>query len=51
MLDDLAEGDGKPTGDRDIRWMGVLEKRRGKWVVVQMHASVAKDKMVNPATP
>jgi len=51
MLDDLGEWDGKPVGDRDIRWTGVLEKRRGKWVVVQMHGSVAKDKVVAPATP
>jgi ketosteroid isomerase-like protein len=47
-LDDLGEWDGKPVGDRDIRWTGVLEKRRGKWVVVQMHGSVAKDKVVTP---
>ena len=51
MLDDLGEWDGKPTGNTDIRWTGVLEKRRGKWVVVQMHGSVAKDKVVAPATP
>lgn len=51
MLDDLGEWDGKPTGNRDIRWTGVLEKRRGKWVVVQMHGSVAKDKAVGSATP
>ena len=50
-LDDLGEWDGKPVGDRDIRWTGVLEKRRGRWVVVQMHGSVAKDKVVKPATP
>jgi ketosteroid isomerase-like protein len=45
-LDDLGEWDGKPVGDRDIRWTGVLEKRGGRWVVVQMHGSVAKDKVV-----
>ena len=45
MLDDLGEWDGKPTGARDIRWTGVLEKRGGRWVVVQMHGSVAMDKM------
>ena len=28
-LDDLGEWDGKPTGARDIRWTGVLEKREG----------------------
>ena len=43
-LDDLGEWDGKPTGARDIRWTGVLEKRDGRWVVVQMHGSVAVDK-------
>lgn len=45
-LDDLGEWEGKPVGDRDIRWTGVLERRRGKWVVVQMHGSVAKDQVV-----
>jgi ketosteroid isomerase-like protein len=49
-LDDLGEWDGKPVGDRDIRWTGVLEKRGGRWVVVQMHGSVAKDKARAPAT-
>jgi ketosteroid isomerase-like protein len=39
-LDDLGEWDGKPVGDRNIRWTGVLEKRGGKWVIVQMHGSV-----------
>jgi len=43
-LDDLGEWDGKPVGDRDIRWTGVLEKRDGRWLFVQMHGSVAKDK-------
>ncbi len=40
-LDDLGEWDGEPTGARDIRWTGVLEKRDGRWVIVQMHGSVA----------
>jgi ketosteroid isomerase-like protein len=51
MLDDLGEWDGKPTGSRDIRWTGVLEKRRGKWVVVQMHGSVAADKASDRPKP
>jgi ketosteroid isomerase-like protein len=42
-LDDLGEWDGKPVGARDIRWTGVLEKRKGKWVIVQMHGSEASD--------
>jgi hypothetical protein len=40
MLDDLTEWDGKPEGARNIRWTGVLEKRRGNWVIVQEHGSV-----------
>ncbi|MCK7470488.1 MAG: nuclear transport factor 2 family protein [Desulfomicrobium escambiense] len=45
MLDDLAEWDGKPTGWKDTRWTGVLEKRDGKWLIVQMHFSFAADKV------
>jgi ketosteroid isomerase-like protein len=48
-LDDLGEWDGKPTGARDIRWTGVLEKRAGKWVIVQMHGSEARDKVLERA--
>jgi hypothetical protein len=43
MLDDLGEWDGKPVGANDIRWTGVLERRDGRWVIVQMHASLAAD--------
>ncbi len=46
MLNDLAEWDGKPTGWKDTRWSGVLEKRDGKWLIVQMHFSFASDKVV-----
>lgn len=49
-LDDLGEWDGKPVGAKDIRWTGVLEKRGGKWVIVQMHGSVAEDMAFKPAT-
>jgi ketosteroid isomerase-like protein len=44
-LDDVVEFDGKRGGAEDIRWTGVLEKRDGKWVVVQMHASLATDQV------
>ena len=44
VLDDLAEWDGKPTGWKDTRWTGVLEKRDGNWVIVQMHFSFASDR-------
>jgi hypothetical protein len=43
FLDDHAEWNGKPTGWDNARWTGALEKRNGKWVVVQMHFSFAKD--------
>jgi len=45
MLDDLGEWDGKPTGWKDTRWTGIMEKRDGKWLVVQMHFSFASDKI------
>ena len=43
MLDDHAEWKGQPTGWDNARWTGTLEKRDGKWVIVQMHFSFAKD--------
>lgn len=45
VLDDLGEWDGKPIGWKDTRWTGVLEKRSGKWLIVQMHFSFAADKV------
>jgi len=44
-LDDLAEWEGKPIGWKDTRWTGVLEKRDGKWVILQMHFSFDSDRM------
>jgi len=41
MLDDINEWDGKPASWENTRWTGVLEKRDGKWVIVQMHFSFA----------
>ncbi len=49
VLDDLAEWDGKPTGWKNTRWTGVLEKRDGRWVIVQMHFSFAADKVRDEA--
>jgi hypothetical protein len=42
-LDDHAEWNGRRTGWDDARWTGVLEKRDGRWVIVQMHFSLASD--------
>jgi ketosteroid isomerase-like protein/effector-binding domain-containing protein len=46
ILDDLGEWDGKPTEWKDTRWTGILERREGKWLVVQMHFSFASDKVL-----
>jgi ketosteroid isomerase-like protein len=39
MLDDLNEWKGQPANWENTRWTGVLEKRDGKWVIVQQHFS------------
>jgi len=43
MLNDINEWDGKPACWMNTRWTGVLEKRDGNWVIVQMHFSFAKE--------
>jgi len=43
ILDDINEWKGQPASWMNTRWTGVLEKREGKWVMVQMHFSFAKE--------
>jgi hypothetical protein len=43
VLDDINEWNGNPASWMNTRWTGVLEKRKGKWVIVQMHFSFAKE--------
>jgi hypothetical protein len=43
ILDDINEYKGKPAEWRNTRWTGVLEKREGRWVIVQMHFSFAQE--------
>ena len=43
FLDDCGEWEGKPIAWENARWTGVLEKRDGKWVIVQMHFSFPND--------
>ncbi|HOP06368.1 MAG TPA: nuclear transport factor 2 family protein [candidate division Zixibacteria bacterium] len=38
-LDDFCEINGRATGWEDIRWTGVMEKRDGRWQIVQQHFS------------
>jgi hypothetical protein len=33
--------DGQPANWENTRWTGVLEKRGGRWVIVQQHFSFA----------
>jgi ketosteroid isomerase-like protein len=39
MLDDINEWKGQPASWINTRWTGVLEKRDGRWRMVQMHFS------------
>jgi ketosteroid isomerase-like protein len=41
ILDDINEWKGQPASWENTRWTGVLEKRDGKWIIVQMHFSFA----------
>lgn len=43
MLDDINEWKGEPASWENTCWTGVLEKRDGRWVVVQQHFSFASD--------
>ena len=45
LLDDFGEWQGEPVGWEDARWTGVLEKRDGRWAIVQMHFSFAEEQM------
>jgi len=42
-LDDINEWKGEPANWENARWTGVLEKRNGKWVIVQQHFSFATE--------
>ncbi|MBN2634581.1 MAG: nuclear transport factor 2 family protein [Bacteroidales bacterium] len=42
ILDDINEWKGEPANWENTRWTGVLEKREGKWIIVQQHFSFAE---------
>jgi L-ascorbate metabolism protein UlaG (beta-lactamase superfamily)/ketosteroid isomerase-like protein len=42
ILDDINEWKGRPANWENTRWTGVLEKREGRWVMVQQHFSFAE---------
>ncbi len=43
VLDDINTWDGQPANWENARWTGVLEKREGRWVIVQQHFSFASE--------
>ena len=43
LLIDHNTYDGRPANWDNVRWTGVLEKRQGRWVIVQMHFSKAEE--------
>lgn len=43
LLDDENLWEGRPASWFDVRWTGVLEKRDGRWVIVQMHFSHGRE--------
>ena len=46
VLDDVTEWDGQVSSyGEGLHWTGVLERRDGRWVIVQMHASLPVEKV------
>jgi hypothetical protein len=45
FLDDFNEWNGAPSNWKNVRWTGVLEKRDGHWVIMQMHFSYSVEDM------
>jgi ketosteroid isomerase-like protein len=45
ILEDCGEYKGQAGCWKDTRWTGVLERRDGRWLVMQMHFSFAADKV------
>jgi len=43
VLDDINTYKGEPASWENTRWTGVVEKRDGRWVIVQQHFSFAVD--------
>ncbi len=44
VLDDINTYKGEPASWENARWTGVVEKREGRWVIVQQHFSFPSDR-------
>ena len=45
LLDDCGKTGNRSFCWKDTRWTGVLQKHQGKWRIIQMHFSLAADKV------
>jgi len=51
ILDDRNTWQERPAVWENVRWTGVLEKREGRWVIVQMHFSKSEEAMTRELRP
>ena len=51
ILDDRNTWHGQPANWENVRWTGVLLKREGRWVIVQMHFSKSEEAMTRELRP
>jgi len=51
ILDDRNTWRGRPANWINVRWTGVLEKREGSWLIVQMHFSKSEEAMTRELRP
>jgi hypothetical protein len=51
ILDDHNTWQGRPANWDNVRWTGVVEKREGSWVIVQMHFSKSEEAMTRELRP
>jgi len=51
ILDDRNTWQGRPANWENVRWTGVLEKREGSWLIVQMHFSKSEEAMTRELRP
>jgi len=51
ILNDRNTWNGRPSNWENVRWTGVLEKRGGNWVIVQMHFSYSEEDMLKRMQP
>jgi hypothetical protein len=51
ILNDRNSWNGQPANWENVRWTGVLEKRGGDWLIVQMHFSYSEEDMLKRMRP